>query len=205
MGLKGVSHWRFSSGKLPSNVLNNDLKPEIEEAEAHSQIAIATIGFFAKVLGNNRAQSIMSQVNTVDLKPLLEAMKLENSYYFKDPCNSQTLINQVTPKCSKGSPWVVANAQKIMGGDLPKNVKLVTDDNFHRVYTTNPVHLPQFNNTCSGSSQCVLNSVSVTEVLYNSDSFDTGMTPIAASEMRVKLMSRQSTQKAAGVENPDFH
>jgi hypothetical protein len=92
-----------------------------------------------------------------------------------------------------------------MGGNIPKNVKIVTDDNFHRVYTTNPVHLPQFNNTCSGTASCILNSVTVTEVLYESDSFDTGMTPIAASEMRVKLMSRQSTQKAAGVTNPDFH
>lgn len=75
MGLKGLSHWRFSSGPLPGNVLNNDLKPEITEADAHKQIAMATIGFFAKVLGNNRATSILNQVSTIDLKPLLEAMK----------------------------------------------------------------------------------------------------------------------------------
>jgi hypothetical protein len=31
------------------------------------------------------------------------------------------------------------------------------------------------------------------------------MSPVAASEMRVKLMSRQSTQKAAGESNLDFH
>jgi hypothetical protein len=54
---------------------------------------MATIGFFAKVLGNSKASQILKQVKTVDLSPLLEAMKLENSYYFKEPCNSQTLIN----------------------------------------------------------------------------------------------------------------
>lgn len=104
---------------------------------------MATIGFFSKVLGNSKASSILSQVKTVDLKPLLDAMKMENSYYFKDPCNSQTLINQVRPDCLKGSPWVEQYAQKIMGGDLEnKNVKISTEDNFHRVYTVNPVHLP---------------------------------------------------------------
>lgn len=30
VALKGFSHWRFSSGNPPSNVLNNDLTPEIE-------------------------------------------------------------------------------------------------------------------------------------------------------------------------------
>ncbi len=77
-----------------------------------------------------------------------------------------------------------------MGGDLSKNVNLVADDNFHRVWTTNPVHLPQFNNTCSGSSSCTLNSVTVTELVYTDDTFDSGTQPVAASEMRVKLMSR---------------
>jgi hypothetical protein len=67
---------------------------------------MATVGFFAQVLGNSRASSILNQVNTVDLKPLLDAMKLENSYYFKDPCYSHTLINEVTPSCLGGSPWV---------------------------------------------------------------------------------------------------
>lgn len=109
------------------------------------------------------------------------------------------------PDCSKGSPWVEMNGQHIMGGQLPSNVKLSTEDNFHRVWTTNPVHLPQFNNTCEGSAACTLLSVTVTELINNDDMLDTGLVPVAASEMRTKLMSRQSTQKAAGVTNPDFH
>lgn len=40
-----------------------------------------------------------------------------------------------------------------MGGKIDdKNAKISTDDNFHRVYTVTPVHLPQVNNTCDGSS-----------------------------------------------------
>jgi hypothetical protein len=39
-----------------------------------------------------------------------------------------------------------------MGGNIDdKNTTIYTDDNFHRVYTVNPVHLPQVNNTCDGS------------------------------------------------------
>lgn len=93
-----------------------------------------------------------------------------------------------------------------MGGELPTGVKLSSEDNFHRVWTTNPVHLPQFNNTCDGHSTCTLNSVTVTELIYTSlDVMDTGSFPIAALEMRTKLKSRQATQKAAGAPDLDFH
>jgi hypothetical protein len=203
--LKGFSHWRFSSGALPSNVLNNDLVAEITEDEAHYQSALAIIGFIGKIVGNHKASQV-APTQVYDIKPMVEAMKLENSYYIRDACYSQTLINQVRPDCSKGSPWIEANAQRIMGGQLPSGVKLSTEDNFHRVWTTNPVHLPQFNNTCNGESSCTLNSVTVTEIINTSlDVMDTGMFPIAALEMRCKLMSRQATQKAAGVKTPDFH
>ncbi|CDW91318.1 UNKNOWN [Stylonychia lemnae] len=202
---QGFSHWRFSSGALPSNVLNNDLQAEISEEEAHYQVASAITGFIGKLIGNSRAARVAA-TSVFDIKPLVEAMKLENSYYIRDACYSQTLINQERPDCSKGSPWVQANAQRIMGGDLPSGVKLSGDDNFHRVWTVNPVHLPQFNNTCDGHSSCILNSVTVTELINTElDVMDTGMFPIAALEMRCKLMSRQATQKAAGVEKPDFH
>lgn len=81
-----------------------------------------------------------------------------------------------------------------MGGEFEnKNVKIVTDDNFHRVWTTNPVHLPQFNNTCDGDTKtsCTLYSITVTENLYTTlDVMDTGLYPVAATEMRVKMMSR---------------
>ena len=45
-----------------------------------------------------------------------------------------------------------------MGGDiLNKNATIVTEDNFHRVESVDPVHLPQVNNTCPGDDKnCTL-------------------------------------------------
>ena len=79
-----------------------------------------------------------------------------------------------------------------MGGEISdKNAGINTDDNFHRVYTINPVHLPQVNNTCDGTTKCTLESITVTENFYNRlSSFDTGETEIGAVEMKAKLMSR---------------
>lgn len=63
-----------------------------------------------------------------------------------------------------------------MGGDLLHNVDITTQDNFHRVYTITPVHLPQINNTCDGKGgSCMLESISVTENFYNRlEMFDIG-------------------------------
>jgi len=96
-----------------------------------------------------------------------------------------------------------------MGGDLSdKNADIVTLDNFHRVYTVTPVHLPQINNSCPTDSNdvCTLDSITVTENYYERlDSFDTGKYEIGAVEMKAKLMSRQSVQVAAGDKESDFH
>jgi len=95
-----------------------------------------------------------------------------------------------------------------MAGDYNgnKKISLKTDDNFHRVSSITPIHLATFNNTFEGNKKCTLESISVTENIYNTmDNLDTGFYPIAATEMRTKLMSRQAAWTAAGVESPDFH
>lgn len=81
-----------------------------------------------------------------------------------------------------------------MAGPINNVTTISNQDNFHRVYTITPVHLPQINNTCfDHSEKCTLNTVTVTENLYNDlDKLDTGMYPVAASEMRVKMSSRQN-------------
>ena len=80
-------------------------------------------------------------------------------------------------------------------------------DNFHRVYTITPVHLPQINNSCeAGSTECNLDSYTVTENIYTLlADMDTGKSVIAATEQKAKLMSRQSFQIAAGNTAADFH
>lgn len=98
-----------------------------------------------------------------------------------------------------------------MGGNIDdKNAKLNTLDNFHRVYTITPVHLPQVNNTCPSTDErngvCTMDSITVTENYYVREwVLDTGSVPNAASEMKAKLMSRQSIQVDAGNKTSDFH
>lgn len=86
-----------------------------------------------------------------------------------------------------------------MGGDLSwADADIVTDDNFHRVYTMPPsghVHLPETTSCAdqTDEAKCTLNTISVTENYYNRlEQFDTGKYPIAANEMKAKLLSRQA-------------
>lgn len=120
-------------------------------------------------------------------------MELEGSYQMKDPCYNVTLVNEKSNTCLQGAPWS-AQAQKIMGGKISdKNADITTLDNFHRVYTISPVHLPQINNSCPADSNepCMLESITVTENFYERlMEFDTGKYEIAAIEMKAKLMSR---------------
>lgn len=96
-----------------------------------------------------------------------------------------------------------------MAGTLPEGDKgtVKTHDNFHRVYTVTPVHLPQINNKCdSMEGECDLDSETVTENIYAIlTEMDTGKSVIAATEQKAKLMSRQSFQIAAGNATADFN
>ena len=106
-----------------------------------------------------------------------------------------------------GSPWVT-QSQVRMGGDTSdEHVTLSTFDNFHRVYTTEPHHIPQLNNTCpeSGQHPCEIKGLTVTENYYDNKTIaDTGFTPNAALEQKAKLMSRQDVQWHAGHVNASF-
>ena len=80
-----------------------------------------------------------------------------------------------------------------MAGSLgAKAVSIKPQDNFHRVFTVTPVHLPQIINTCnSEEDRCELESNTVTENYYNRLTyFDTGKYEIGAVEMKAKFMSR---------------
>lgn len=107
----------------------------------------------------------------------------------------------------KGSPWSV-HAQSIMAGtyDDGNEMLLNTNDNFHKVYTITPVHLPEVDSKCNDDEKCTVKSVSVTEAYYERlNDFDTGLYEIGAVELKAKLMSRQSMRKAFGYNSSDFH
>jgi hypothetical protein len=82
-----------------------------------------------------------------------------------------------------------------MGGDLEsQNARINSSDNFHRVYSVNPVHLPAILNTCDGKTvNCTIETLTVTENIYMTlNEFDTGSAEISATELKVKLKSRQA-------------
>lgn len=199
----------MDSTMLPKAVVDKDLKPEVDEKTAHNLAAKAMVTFIAGILGDEKANSLMEshlQETAYLLQPLITGMQLEGSYFIKDPCYGHDLVNPTVPTCQHGATWS-ENAQRIMGGDIEdKNATIKTDDNFHRVYTVTPVHLPHVNNTCDGNSTCTLESITVTENFYSRlSSFDTGETETAALEMKAKLMSRQSIQTDAGNKTANFH
>ena len=61
----------------------------------------------------------------------------------KEPCYFKPLVNPEDVTCLHGSPWNAANTQRIMAGDFDGNDKVTikTDDNFHLVADTDPIHL----------------------------------------------------------------
>ena len=146
-----------------------------------------------------------------DLSNILLSMKEENSQFLKEPCFSSTLISEDRPDCSKGSPWIEKYGQTMMGGQLPDGIRVSTQDAFHRVWTMTPHHLPQFNNTCDNftksaeTPECILHSVTVTELAYADESLKDEGAPVATLEFKVKLLSRQATYEAAGNHSANFH
>ena len=70
---------------------------------------------------------------------------------------------------------------------------------------TRPVHLPHIWNSCLNAEEepCVLNVTTVTQNVYNlfDEKLDTGFPQIAATEIRMKLKSRQSFMEISTNEN----
>merc|ERR1719183_712519 len=95
------------------------------------------------------------------IAPLVEAMKMEGYYGLKPPCYFEPLVNHQDVTCSHGSPWHNQYSQPVMAGNFSdnKNITVNTDDNFHLVQDTHPIHLAQINNTCDGTKACTLESI----------------------------------------------
>lgn len=102
------------------------------------------------------------------MKPLVDALILEGNYQTKPPCYNTNLINPDDVTCLHGAPWHVQNTQRLMGGTLPgKAMTIVNNDNFHRVDSVNPVHLPEVDTSCNTTvSGCKLNTITVSENIY---------------------------------------
>ena len=206
--LEGTSHMSYMTGEAPKAVKKKDLVPDLDDETARKSFGGAIVEFINQVVTADFSTEIKNDSKTV-LKGLLEGIEMEGSYNLKPPCYGHETENPNVPTCFHGNPWTDAYTQIMMGGAFDNtNITVENDDNFHRVQSVDPVHLPSVTTTCDkkAAEACVLKTITVSENKYDFlDMLDTGYYPIAASEIKTKLSSRQEVQLAGGIEFADFH
>ena len=162
--LEGINHAQCIDGKPSSFVQANDLPSEVSKEDGFKMISQVINEYIETYAQPSKSQLLtqLRQDTEAMLAPIITALKLEGYYNFKPPCYNQTLVNADIGTCGHGTPWSDL-AQSIMAGLNQTglgNVSIHNDDNFHRVYTVTPAHLPQVNNTCD-KIPCTLNSVTI--------------------------------------------
>jgi len=202
--IPGMNHMDTASGKPSDHIVKNDIQSEINETQAHEELAIRMCDYFDMRL-NNQTTTPQLEMNLNQTKyfsqPYLDALHLEGYYHFIPPCDNKT-----NDRCQIGSSWS-EYGQKLMSG-LNDTVQLNITDEFHVVYKL-PEHFAHLDNNCSSSSSlenCTLHVHTVTQNVYDvTDGFDTGETHSSAEEMRVKMISRQVLLQAAEGKSFDFN
>mmetsp|Transcript_29902 Transcript_29902/g.58622 ORF Transcript_29902/g.58622 Transcript_29902/m.58622 type:complete len:533 (-) Transcript_29902:194-1792(-) len=225
---EGMNHMQFSSGTPPGNVKSHDLAPEISNQEAWDRAASAIVDFMnirlglasSSVVASSKANMATLVKNTGALvAPLISAFEQEGFKHFIPACDSDYPMpdcpvyprypsgqqgNTPQTNCLCGTPFIQTVAQQSMGGLT--DVEVVTTDAIHPVSDLQPIHLPHIWSNCSSEAGCKLNVTTVTYPVYSAlDSFDTGFYYASASELKVKLKSRQSIWLAAGRKDVDFN
>lgn len=201
--LEGLAHSSFmNSTMLPAAILAHDLNPEVDEETGYGMVASAVTSFMGGILGDPAAKaSFETLVNAtaVLLQPLADAMELEGDFNMKPGCDSANLTNPRSPKCLQGAPWS-ETAQAIMGNGvayhhITKNLTIKAHDNFHGDSLMDPTLLPLVNGTncTSAGATCSMAVISATDNAYDKVSdLDTGATPVAATAMAARMVSRQA-------------
>lgn len=133
----------------------------------------------SKTLSDELHDSLLDLQGSTTWQPFMDGLDLEQSYLIHIPCYSANLVNPDKPKeCVKGSKWVPTAQLTLGGSTADEKVSFNTFDNFHRMQTTKPHHLPQVNNSCpeSGKHPCTLEGLTVSENYYTKfdDLPDTG-------------------------------
>jgi len=193
VALEGSSHMSYMTGDAPSAVKKRDLVPDIDDETARKTFGASVVSFVANVLKQDFSSDIKSDSAKI-LAPLIEGIEMEGSYRLKEPCYGHETENPYVPTCFHGNPWTDAYTQIMMGGTFDnRHISVVNDDNFHRVQSVEPVHLPSVTTSCDKqtTTDCELKTITVSENKYDwLDQLDTGYYPIAASEIKTKLSSR---------------
>jgi hypothetical protein len=177
---------------LPKLVQERDLKPSVSQEKAHSEISAAMVAFISSVRGDEKVVST-GEDDAVKkyIDPIVEGMIMEGSYNLHVPCYNISTINPDLPtQCERGNKWVT-EAQKMMAGDLG-GVTFDSFNNFHRVYSVLPHHLPQIKDekVCK-TKDCKLSGWTVAENYYERlEVMDTGFSATSALETKAKMLSR---------------
>jgi len=209
--IEGMTHMQFASGSPPILVFEKDLKPEITYDQAHEDIGTVTAEWLDVQIKQTDSKVFDDYMKNTDtfLQPLLKAFGMESYYYFETPCYMAypDAVDDASC-CYSGGGCQCSNNWTPMSiswmADLPA-ISVVDSDVMHPVSQI-PIHLPHVNNTCTEpDSTCTLLTSTVTENIYGPhQASDNPFYPLAATEMRTKLKSRQALQIAAGIADADF-
>jgi len=92
----------------------------------------------------------------------------------------------------------------MMAGDINEQIKN-TDVFNDFVSLTKKSKYPVIQNKCSANDKsCTVNTVTISHNNYAGDTFDSGKSPQGATEMKVKMPSRQALNIAAGNTDASF-
>jgi hypothetical protein len=203
--VEGMNHYQFAGeGQPPFLVKQNDIQAEISDSDARDKITSLLISFMK--ISMNQADStdkalIQTQLTYTSsiLSPLVDALTLEGYYYFLPPCY-KTSDNK---SCTMGTKWS-QTSQQIMGS---LNYTIRNIDLFFPASQVLPDPLPHILNNCFSPfvDNCILNTTTVSEAVYNEQvENDSSLEPLAATEIKSKLSSRQSILFAATGIKYDF-
>ncbi len=196
--VEGMNHYQFAGeGQPPFLVKQNDIQAEISDSDARDKITSLLVSFMK--ISMNQADStdkalIQAQLTYTSsiLGPLVDALTLEGYYYFLPPCY-KTSDNK---SCTMGTKWS-QTSQQIMGS---LNYTIQSTDLFFPADQIIPDPLPRILNNCYKPpvANCILDTETVSEAVYdNGNTYDVSSGPIAATEIKSKLSSRQSILFAA--------
>jgi hypothetical protein len=178
IAIDGISHMSFATGTPSSLIHQLDLKPEVAESDAHTQISKFISAFMSVVAApsSSAIQILESGVASSEalMSPFIEAMQAEGSPWIRTWCNSDFPTNTACnypkypdaslppgPKpsptplppsdCICGSPFVRSFAQTIMSNfssSSHASAVIAASDAFHDVSDVHPFHLPHIWNSC---------------------------------------------------------
>ena len=204
--VNGLNHYQFAGdGQPPATIVQNDINPEISNSQARDQITSIISAFMKISLGietddDKRTISGFTDSTAELLNPLINAFLMDGHYALNAPC----YLDKNHPNCTVGCQWS-AHSQAVMGSN--SNATVIGSDTFFKASQVFPDPLPAIHNKCAQSTgDCVLNVTTISELVYGDtdtqadESFD----PVTASEIKTKLMSRQSILLAATGKKVDF-